>query len=112
MDLQGGSSLKSEREAKEAQRKRELNAMKEEWKAKKAAEDRETPPFDLQSQNDKISRFEERLRSSQSGALYPHYMAGKWREQYERSRARERTALEAQSSVNGHHGGERRGMNI
>ncbi|KAH6918586.1 hypothetical protein BKA70DRAFT_20837 [Coprinopsis sp. MPI-PUGE-AT-0042] len=104
----GGSSLKSEREAKEAQRKRELNTMKEEWKAKKAAEDRGTPPFDLQSQNDKISRFEERLRASQSGALYPHYMAGKWREHYERSRARERTALEPQHPVNGHHGGERR----
>ncbi|EAU88542.1 hypothetical protein CC1G_04248 [Coprinopsis cinerea okayama7 len=109
----GASALSSDRRAKEAERQKELMAMKEEWKAKRAVEQRETPPFDLQAQYEKISRFEERLRTYHSGALYPHYLAGKWREMWERSKAREREQRERESQesqplANGTYGHDRR----
>lgn len=46
--------------------------------------------FDLQGQMDKIARFEEKLRSAHSSAVFPNFMAAKWREQYERKRQKER----------------------
>lgn len=44
--------------------------------------------FDLQGQLDKISRFEEKLRCDRSSALYPNFLAAKWREEWERDKRR------------------------
>ncbi|TFK29937.1 hypothetical protein FA15DRAFT_651512 [Coprinopsis marcescibilis] len=92
--------------AKEEERKRELMALKEEWKAKRAAEQQQSPPFDLQAQTDKIARFEERLRATHSGALYPHYPAGKCKELYERNKMREKASAEGRAPFNGTHSGD------
>jgi hypothetical protein len=42
--------------------------------------------FDLQGQFEKVSRFEERLKHNRSSALYPNFLAGKWRELWEREK--------------------------
>lgn len=44
--------------------------------------------FDLQGQADKIARFEEVLRRRHSSALYPNFLAAKWREEWEREKRR------------------------
>lgn len=46
--------------------------------------------FDLQGQFEKILRFEERLRHNRSSALYPNFLAGKWRELWELERRHQR----------------------
>ena len=46
--------------------------------------------FDLQAQFEKISRFEEKLRAERSAALYPNFMAAKWREVYDREKRRQK----------------------
>jgi len=52
----------------------------------------QTVAFDLQAQHEKISRFEDKLKATHSSALYPNFLAAKWREEYERGRERRRRA--------------------
>ncbi|KAJ6547563.1 hypothetical protein B0H19DRAFT_274579 [Mycena capillaripes] len=72
----GGGSTPSgfTRREKDEERRKELNRMRDEAKAKRMNE--APPPFDLQGQMDKITRFEERLRDSKSPAVYPNFIAG------------------------------------
>jgi len=44
----------------------------------------------LQEQFEKVLRFEERLKHNRSSALYPNFLAGKWRELWERDRRHQR----------------------
>ncbi|RDB21365.1 hypothetical protein Hypma_011601 [Hypsizygus marmoreus] len=86
----GGSTPRSglSRREKDEERRRELNKMRDEARAKRLAEAK--PPFDLQAQTDKISRFEERLKYERSSALYPNFLAAKWRELWERERRKQK----------------------
>ncbi|EGN92437.1 hypothetical protein SERLA73DRAFT_147151 [Serpula lacrymans var. lacrymans S7.3] len=108
----GGAGPRSglNRKEKEEERRKELNKMRDEARAKRAEETVSFPPwvalfeimtlcvlaclqkntFDLQSQADKISRFEDRLRQSGSLALHPNFLAAKFRDDYERERKRQR----------------------
>ncbi|KAJ7449810.1 hypothetical protein FB451DRAFT_739177 [Mycena latifolia] len=72
----GGGSTPSgfTRREKDEERRKELNRMRDEARAKRINE--AAPAFDLQGQMDKISRFEERLRNSRSPAVYPNFLAG------------------------------------
>ncbi|KAJ7774824.1 hypothetical protein B0H16DRAFT_1508589 [Mycena metata] len=71
----GGSTPSgSQRHQKDEERRKELNRRRDEARAKRASE--ASPPFDLQGQMDKITRFEERLRHSRSPAVYPNFLAG------------------------------------
>lgn len=58
----------------------------------------QAPPFDLQAQQEKLARFEEKLRSARSAALYPNFLAGKWREIWEKERSRAREQSSSQDS--------------
>ncbi|KAJ6596893.1 hypothetical protein DFH09DRAFT_1133034 [Mycena vulgaris] len=72
----GGGSTPSgfTRREKDEERRKELNRMRDEARAKRTNE--AAPAFDLQGQMDKISRFEERLRNARSPAVYPNFLAG------------------------------------
>ncbi|KAF8212237.1 hypothetical protein K438DRAFT_2010496 [Mycena galopus ATCC 62051] len=72
----GGGSTPSgfTRREKDEERRKELNRMRDEARAKRINE--AAPPFDLQGQMDKIARFEEKLRNSRSPAVYPNFIAG------------------------------------
>ncbi|KAJ7452412.1 hypothetical protein B0H11DRAFT_2073293 [Mycena galericulata] len=72
----GGGSTPSgfSRREKDEERRKELNRMREEAKAKRISE--AEAAFDLQGQMDKITRFEERLKISRSNSLYPNYLGG------------------------------------
>ncbi|KAF5330731.1 hypothetical protein D9619_005759 [Psilocybe cf. subviscida] len=72
------------------ERRKELNRMREEAKAKRKAES--THSFDLQAQAEKIARFEETLRHTygNSNALYPNVMAGRWKQSYEENKRLQR----------------------
>ncbi|KAJ7172475.1 hypothetical protein C8R46DRAFT_1086061 [Mycena filopes] len=70
----GNTPSKLRGHEKDEERRKELNRMRDEARAKRMEE--APPPFDLQAQMDKISRFEERLRISQSHAVYPNFLAG------------------------------------
>jgi len=72
----GGGSTPSgfTRREKDEERRKELNRMRDEARAKRINE--APPPFDLQGQMDKIIRFEEKLRNSRSPAVYPNFIAG------------------------------------
>ncbi|KDR81610.1 hypothetical protein GALMADRAFT_239669 [Galerina marginata CBS 339.88] len=77
------------RRAKEEERRKELNRMRDEAIARRSTDAQQS--FDLQAQFDKISRFEEKLRTEHSSALYPNFMAAKWREVYERDKRRQKS---------------------
>ncbi|KAJ7109376.1 hypothetical protein C8R44DRAFT_286078 [Mycena epipterygia] len=72
----GGGSTPSgfTRREKDEERRKELNRMRDEAKSKRVSD--AATAFDLQGQMDKITRFEERLRSSRSPAVYPNFLAG------------------------------------
>ncbi|KAJ7632618.1 hypothetical protein FB45DRAFT_509878 [Roridomyces roridus] len=70
----GGGNTPSGRHPKEDERRKELNRMRDEARAKRSSE--AAAAFDLQGQMDKISRFEERLRLSKSYSVYPNYLGG------------------------------------
>lgn len=87
------------------ERRKELNRMREEAKAKRKAEIvrlchslcnfalwlnvvHQAHSFDLQAQAEKIARFEETIRTSQ--ALYPNVMAGRWKQGYDENRRLQR----------------------
>ncbi|KAJ7583569.1 hypothetical protein C8J56DRAFT_954369 [Mycena floridula] len=73
-------------------RRKELNKMREEYKAKRTQEAK--PPFDLQDQMDRILRYEEQLRRMPNGGavLYPNILGSKWKDEYERKRRRPQPA--------------------
>ncbi|KJA27216.1 hypothetical protein HYPSUDRAFT_35816 [Hypholoma sublateritium FD-334 SS-4] len=76
------------RRTKEEERRKELNRLRDEAKAKRTEEAQHS--FDLQAQYDKISRFEDKLRAERSSALWPNFMGAKWRDEYERERRRQK----------------------
>ncbi|KAF8636688.1 hypothetical protein AX17_003493 [Amanita inopinata Kibby_2008] len=82
----GGSTPRSglSRREKNEERRRELNKMRDEARARRELEAKHA--FDLQGQVEKITRFEERLRRERNSALWPNAMAAKWREIWERER--------------------------
>ncbi|OAX44650.1 hypothetical protein K503DRAFT_852508 [Rhizopogon vinicolor AM-OR11-026] len=95
----GGSTPRSglNRREKEEERRKELNKMRDEAKAKRAEEAKQF--FDLQSQGDKIARFEQTLRAHNGMALHPNFLAAKFREEYDRDRMRLRQSREGSQSV-------------
>ncbi|KAG2157102.1 hypothetical protein DEU56DRAFT_905775 [Suillus clintonianus] len=95
----GGSTPRSglNRREKEEERRKELNKMRDEAKAKRAEEAKHH--FDLQSQADKIAGFEQKLRAHNSMALHPNFLAAKFREEYDKERARLRHHRERSQSA-------------
>ncbi|KAF8447965.1 hypothetical protein L210DRAFT_3527577 [Boletus edulis BED1] len=79
----GGNTPKSGLKNTEERRK-ELDRMRDEARAKRAEEMKST--FDLQSQADKIARFERRLRAENSTVLHPNFLAAKMRDEWELER--------------------------
>lgn len=55
--------------------------------------------FDLQSQADKIAGFEQKLRANNCMALHPNFLAAKFREEYDKERARLRHDRERSRSA-------------
>ncbi|KAK1232214.1 hypothetical protein PQX77_004588 [Marasmius sp. AFHP31] len=84
----GASNIRAgvNRREKEEQRRRELDKMRDEARVKRSAEGRDN--FALQAQMDKILRFEERLKKSNSPALYPNILGAKMREMYDAEKKR------------------------
>ncbi|XP_006458129.1 hypothetical protein AGABI2DRAFT_183216 [Agaricus bisporus var. bisporus H97] len=80
----GASRTGSNRRAKEEERRKELDKMKDEYKTRFVEEAKHT--FDLQAPAEKMARFEETLRQRRSSALYPNFLAAKWREEWEREK--------------------------
>ncbi|KAF9451024.1 hypothetical protein P691DRAFT_654317, partial [Macrolepiota fuliginosa MF-IS2] len=74
------------RRAKEEERRKELDKMRDEYKTTFAEQAKLS--FDLQDQAEKMARFEELLRRRHSSALYPNFLAAKWREEWEREKRR------------------------
>ncbi|KAF8163301.1 hypothetical protein B0H34DRAFT_318045 [Crassisporium funariophilum] len=74
------------RRTREEERRKELNRQRDEAKAKRAVE----AIFDLQAQLDKITRFEEKLKAVHSSALYPNFLAAKWREEWDKEKRRQK----------------------
>jgi hypothetical protein len=95
----GGSTPRSglNRREKEEERRKELNKMRDEAKAKRAEEAKHH--FDLQSQADKIAGFEQKLRANNCMALHPNFLAAKFREEYDKERARLRHDRERSRSA-------------
>ncbi|KAG2368561.1 hypothetical protein BDR07DRAFT_1390934 [Suillus spraguei] len=95
----GGSTPRSglNRREKEEERRKELNKMRDEAKAKRAEEAKHH--FDLQSQADKIASFEQKLRANNCMALHPNFLAAKFREEYDKERARLRHDRERSRSA-------------
>ncbi|KAF9264685.1 hypothetical protein L218DRAFT_197064 [Marasmius fiardii PR-910] len=81
----GASNMRSGTN-KQEQRRKELDRMREEARAKRAIEARGS--FALQAQLEKILRFEERLRKSNSPALYPNILGAKMREMHDLEKGR------------------------
>ncbi|KAF8902142.1 hypothetical protein CPB84DRAFT_1846546 [Gymnopilus junonius] len=100
----GGVDGTTPRRAKEEERRKELNRMRDEARFKRTAE--AIHSFDLQAQFDKISHFEEILRADHSSALYPNFLAAKWREVWERGRRRPKEWTEPTDPMNGKEEGE------
>ena len=50
----------------------------------------QAPPFDLQAQQEKLARFEEKLRLMKSAALYPQLLGAKWKQLHEQQADQER----------------------
>ncbi|KAG6333875.1 hypothetical protein ID866_5218 [Astraeus odoratus] len=86
----GGSASRSglSRREKEEERRKELNRMRDEARAKRTEEAKYT--FDLQAQAEKIARFERRLRAENSSVLHPNFLAAKFRDEWEMERRRRR----------------------
>ncbi|KAM5534073.1 hypothetical protein V8D89_012254 [Ganoderma adspersum] len=84
----GGSTPNSglNRKQKEEERKKELNKMRNDARAKREVEGRHA--FDLQSGPEKIQRYEEVLRTHHSTARYPNLLGAAFKEMSERNRAR------------------------
>ncbi|KAF8559575.1 hypothetical protein OG21DRAFT_1502819 [Imleria badia] len=83
----GGNTPKSGLKNAEERRK-ELDRMRDEARARRAEEIKYT--FDLQSQADKIAHFEQRLRAESSTVLHPNFLAAKFRDEWELERRNRR----------------------
>ncbi|KAG9318481.1 hypothetical protein JVU11DRAFT_572 [Chiua virens] len=70
------------------ERRRELDKMRDEARAKRAEEAKFT--FDLQAQADKIAHFEQRLRAENSTVVHPNFLAAKFRDEWEAERRNRR----------------------
>ncbi|KAI0748598.1 hypothetical protein C8Q80DRAFT_1270985 [Daedaleopsis nitida] len=83
----GGTTPNSglNRKQKEEERKKELNKMRKEARAKREADARHA--FDLQSSPEKIQRYEESLRTRQSMVRYPNILGAAFKEMFDRDRA-------------------------
>ncbi|KAF9227928.1 hypothetical protein BS17DRAFT_806221 [Gyrodon lividus] len=79
----GGNTPRSglNRRDKEEERRKELDKMRDEARARRAEETKLT--FDLQAQADNIARFEQRLRAENSTVLHPNFLAAKFRDEWE-----------------------------
>ncbi|KAI0807593.1 hypothetical protein C8Q74DRAFT_1363080 [Fomes fomentarius] len=73
------------RKQKEEERKKELNKMRNEARAKREAEARHS--FDLQASPEKIQRYEESLRTRRSMAQFPNILGAAFKEMFDRHRA-------------------------
>ncbi|RDX56522.1 hypothetical protein OH76DRAFT_1395641 [Lentinus brumalis] len=73
------------RKQKEEERRKELNKMRDEARAKREAEARHC--FDLQAAPEKVQRYEDVLRMRHSMAVFPNIIGGAFKEMYERQRA-------------------------
>ncbi|OCH93372.1 hypothetical protein OBBRIDRAFT_824088 [Obba rivulosa] len=82
----GGNTPNSglNRKEKAEERRKELNKLREDARAKRVEEARRS--FDLQAANEKISRFEEKLRRRNSMARFPNILGAVFKEAQERSR--------------------------
>ncbi|RPD80298.1 hypothetical protein L226DRAFT_530467 [Lentinus tigrinus ALCF2SS1-7] len=80
------------RKQKEEERRKELNKMRDEARAKREAEARHC--FDLQAAPEKIQRYEDGLRVRHSMAVFPNIIGGAFKEMYERQRAVQRALAE------------------
>ncbi|KAG5651597.1 hypothetical protein H0H81_008118 [Sphagnurus paluster] len=89
----GGNTPGTGRRDKDERRK-ELDKMRDDARAKRLAET--TSSFDLQAQADKIARFDERLKETKSSALWPNFLAAKWRQMWEIERMRGKEVLPTQ----------------
>ncbi|KAH8106839.1 hypothetical protein BXZ70DRAFT_252926 [Cristinia sonorae] len=72
------------RKEKEEERRKELNKMRDEARAKRLQEAKNT--FNLQATHDKISRFEERLHARKSMAIFPNILGAAFKDIYERKK--------------------------
>ncbi|EJF66065.1 hypothetical protein DICSQDRAFT_165762 [Dichomitus squalens LYAD-421 SS1] len=88
MRAPGGSTPNSglNRKQKEEERRKELNKMREEARAKREAEAKHA--FDLQAGPEKIQRYEEVLRAHHSIARYPNLLGAAFKEIADRNRER------------------------
>ncbi|KAF8964684.1 hypothetical protein BDZ97DRAFT_1815100 [Flammula alnicola] len=93
----GPSDGGTPRRTKEEERRKELNRLRDEAKARRAAEACPTGTFVRSTSSiDKISRFEDKLKAEHSSALYPNFLAGKWRDHFERERRRQKEQQQEQ----------------
>ncbi|CCM03109.1 uncharacterized protein FIBRA_05229 [Fibroporia radiculosa] len=79
----GGTTPNSglNRKEKEEERRKELNKMRDDARAKRADEAKRS--FDLQSAHDKIARFEEKLRARKSIAAFPNILGAYFKSVHE-----------------------------
>ncbi|KAK7467158.1 hypothetical protein VKT23_004217 [Stygiomarasmius scandens] len=100
----GSSSSSGLKRVKEEQRRKELNKLRDEARAKRAQEAKNS--FDLQAHVDKILHFEERLRRANSAVLYPNILGGKMKEVWELERRRRETEATKREFDASHEEGE------
>ncbi|KAG6894230.1 hypothetical protein C0993_012011, partial [Termitomyces sp. T159_Od127] len=102
-DKSGGSTPRSglARQKKDEERRKELNKMRDEARAKKLSD--MSPSFNLQAQYEKIKRFEETLGRR---CLFPNVLAAKWREIYEGERRKVFMEQTRSPSGDGHEEGQ------
>ncbi|KAH9952134.1 hypothetical protein B0H21DRAFT_880312 [Amylocystis lapponica] len=74
------------RKEKEEERRKELNRMREEARAKRTEEAKQA--FDLQAPQEKIQRFEEKLRERNSMARFPNVLGAAFKAIYDRDRTK------------------------
>ncbi|KAI0006031.1 hypothetical protein BJV74DRAFT_880352 [Russula compacta] len=94
----GGSTPRAGLNLKEKEeRRRELDRMREEDRARRAADAEHV--FDLRVQHDKITSFVERLQARRSAALWPNILAVAFRQERERDERRREQERTRQGEV-------------
>jgi hypothetical protein len=106
-ETQGGAGTPRSglnRRERDEDRRRELDRMRDEARAKRDAEAVSHPPpfppfsdeismqrtlFNLHAEEEKIFRFEQKFRDEKHSALYPNFLAASFRDEYERQKRRE-----------------------
>ncbi|KAI0682443.1 hypothetical protein BC835DRAFT_1400182 [Cytidiella melzeri] len=74
------------RKEREEERRKELNKMRDEARAKRTQEMKES--FDLQASHEKIQRFVEKLFGRRSAAMYPNMLGGAFKDKADRAKVR------------------------